>query len=333
MRENKLFSICIPTYNRFETFKEMITDLIPKIRKYNIKIYIHDALPTSQMENFINSIKITYPYIIYFKSDQVRDADQNMKRALELSDTKYRLLLGDHYILYDENSIDEIYKYLTKDEEFDALVLHYKNRKIMKKGDYLYTDKEEFLEEFGWYIGMAASTIYSERMINKLNFEKYYNTNFAQSLVVLDYISNRKFKIQYIDAETVWNLKNGVKGERAWQDEVLKIFAQRWVNGIFMLPCFSKASKLKCIRNHDRMTNFYSFKNIVLFRFTGGIDIFKVFKYYKYLKYTTTNYKIFQMFLISLVPINSIKYLFKEEYEYIKRVLGGMDKYKMILKD
>jgi len=329
--ENKLFSICIPTYNRFETFKEMITDLIPKIKKHNIKIYVHDAAPSKKMEKFINSLN--YPYIFYFKSDAVRDADQNMKRALELSDTKYRLLLGDHYILYDENSIDEILKFLNSGIDFDALILHYKNRAVFKNEDFLYTDKEMFLEEFGWYIGMAATTIYSEKMVKNLEFEKYFNTNFAQSLVVLDYISNRDFKIQYIHKETVWNLKNGIKGEKGWQDEVLEIFAKRWYEGVMKLPNFKKEAKIKCIKNHDKMTNFYSFKNIVLFRFTGGITLDKIIKYYKYLKYTTTQKRIFVMIALSFIPVWSIKYLFKDEYEYIKRVLGGMNKYKKILRD
>ena len=330
--ENKLFSICIPTYNRFETFKEMVIDLIPKVRKYNVKIYVHDALPTEEMEKFIDKLKKSYPYIIYFKSDKIRTADENMKRALELSDTKYRLLMGDHYILYDENSIDEIYKFIANGEEYDALVLHYKNRKMIKNKDYLYTDKNEFLTELGWYIGMAATTIYSNKMVRDLNFEKYYNTNFAQSLVVLDYISSRDFKIQYIDKETVWNLKNGIKGQKAWQDDVLKIFAKRWYKGVMSLPNFYEEIKLECIKNHDKYTDFYSFKNIVLFRFTKGITLMKLAKYYKYLKHTTTLGRIFKMFLLSLIPVWSIRYVFNNEYEYIKRVLGNIDEYKKILK-
>jgi hypothetical protein len=329
--ENNLFSICIPTYNRFETFKEMITDLIPKIKKHNVKIYIHDAQPAGEMEIFINSLKKSYPYIVYFKSDKVRTADENMKRALELSDTKYRMLMSDHYILYDESSIDEIYKYLN--EDFDALVLHYKNRRMVRDGDFLYTDKNMFIKELGWYIGMAATTVYSDKMVKNANFEKYYNTNFAQSLAVMDYISNRDFKIQYISKETVWNLKNGIKGQKAWQDDVLKIFAKRWYEGVMSLPGYSEEVKLECIVNHDRYTNFYSFKNIVLFRFTGGITLGKLFRYYKYLKYTASKDRIFKMFLISLIPVNLIRFVFKEEYLYIKRVLGNINEYKEILKD
>ena len=331
--DNKLFSICIPTYNRFETFKEMINDLIRKVKKHNVKIYIHDALPTEEMEKLIHSLKKEYPYIVYFKSDKVRDADKNMIRALKLSDTKYRLLMADHYILYDENSIDEIYKFIQSGEEFDALVLHYKNRKMIRNEDYLYTDKDEFLKELGWYIGMAVTTIYSDKMIDNLRYEKYYNTNFLQSLIVMDYISDKNFKIQYIDKETVWNLKNGIKGEKGWQDEVLEIFAKRWYEGVMSLPNYSKEVKLECIKNHDKYTNFYSFKNIVLFRFTRGITLTKLAKYYKYLKHTTTFERILKMFFLSLVPVWSIKYLFKEEYGYIKRVLGNINEYKEILKD
>jgi hypothetical protein len=329
--ENKLLSICIPTYNRPYTLKEMLADLIPKIKKYNIKIYIHDAAPNKEMQEVIDSFD--YPYLIYFKSDAPRSADENIKRTLELSDTKYRLLFADHYILYDENSIDEIMKFLTSDEEFDALILHYKNRAVFRNEDFLYTDAQMFLEELGWYIGMAATTIYNEKMLKKLSFEKYYNTSFVQALTILDYISNNEFKIQYIHKETTWNLKNGIKGENSWQISVFEIFAKSWYEGVMKLPNYTKEAKLRCIKNHDKMTNFYSFKNIVLFRFTKGITLSKLKNFYKYLKYTTTKKRIFIMFLISLVPIKSIKYLFKDEYAYIKRVLGGMRMFKDVLRD
>ncbi len=331
--DNKLFSICIPTSDRLKTLKESLPDLILKVRKYNIKIYIHENVPKKETEEYINFLKKNYPYIFYFKSDKYRQADRNMKRTLELSDTKYRLLLGDHYILYDKNSIDEIYKFIQSGEEFDALVLHYKNRKMIRNENYLYTDKDEFLKELGWYIGMAATTIYSDKMIENLNFKKYYDTFFAQSFAVLDYIANRNFKIQYIEKETVWNLKNGIKGEHAWQHLALEIFAKRWYEGVMSLPNYSKEVKLECIKNHDKYTNFYSFKNIVLFRFTRGITLTKLAKYYKYLKHTTTFERILKMFFLSLVPVWSIKYLFKEQYGYIKRVLGNINEYKEILKD
>ena len=43
-----------------------------------------------------------------------------------------------------------------------------------------------FLEELGWYIGMAATTIYNEKMLKKLSFEKYYITSFVHALTVFN---------------------------------------------------------------------------------------------------------------------------------------------------
>lgn len=327
---NQLFSICMPTYNRADTLKESLPDLIAKVKNQKIKIFIHDNNSTDDTEKYIAELKREYPYIVYQKSDIHREADKNMKRALEISDTMYRLLLGDHYILFDKSSVDTILDYLSRDQEFDAIVLHYKNRPMFREENFVYSDKNLFLEDLGWYIGMAATTIYHQKAVENMQFEKYYDTSFAQSLTLLDYMANKNFKIQYIAQDLVWNTKNGVKGERSWHIDALKIFAKNWYKGIMSLPDnYSNESKFTCIKNHAKMAKgFFSFKSLILYRYAGGISFWKVLKYSKYLYFSADFKTVLLGLYVSLIPVFSIKYFFKEEWEYIQRVLGGMDKYQ-----
>jgi len=328
--ENKLFSICIPTNNRLESLIDTLLDLIPKIKKFKIKVYIYNNNPIdNKMEEYITTLKKSYPYVFYYKADKYRESDRNMEIVLKLSDTKYRLLLGDHYILYDDTSINKIYSFLNNNINYDAIILHYRKRLMFSNTDKLYTNSEIFLKELGWYIGMAATTIYSENMIERLPFKKYYDTNFTQALALLDYISNKEFQIQYISEDTIWSTKNGIKGTSSWHDRALEIFTHDWYNGVMSLPhYYSDKSKKMCIKNHSKMTTgFYSFKSLILYRYAGGLDIIKFFKYFKFLYYTTNIKIVFNIFIVSLIPKTSIKYVFKESYSYIQQVLGGMDKY------
>lgn len=326
---NTLFSICMPTYNRVETLRETLPDLIDKIQNNRIKIFISDNNSTDGTEDYIGELKKIYPHIVYIKSSINKGADRNMRDVLNLSDTKYRFLLSDHYILCDHFSVDKILNYLDSSIEYDALVLHYKNSTTFKDIDFLYTNINNFLEEFGWYIGMAATTIYHEKMVKNLNFDKYFDTNFVQSLTLLDYISNRNFKIQFIADDIVWNSKGGVKGSHSWHHQVLEIFTKNWVNGIMSLPNeYSLQSKRHCIKNHAAITKFYSFKNLVLFRYTEGFTLTKIIKHVKYFYYCADLKTIFFALLLSIIPIRYIKNYFRNEYEYIQRVLGNIDMYK-----
>ena len=329
MKHNDVFSICIPTYNRVETLKETLPDLISKVKKHNIAIFISDNGSYDGTEQFILELIKDYKYIVYFKFDNI-DADKNIIRALKLSNTKYSLLLGDHYILYDNNSIDIILSYIQQGKEFDAYVLHYKNRRMFHNNDYLYTDPNLFLEEMAWYIGMVATVIYSEKLIENCDFEKYYNTRFPQPLSILNYISQNQFQIQYIAEETIWNKKGGIKGSKSWHSDALEVFTKEWYEVIMTLPnIFTKESKERCIKNHSAYTiGFFSFNSMMLYHYAGGLSIFDIVKYFRYFYFICGFKTVLQGVFISVIPKSLIKYCFKDSYSYIKRILGEIDDYK-----
>lgn len=328
---NESLSICIPTYNRVETLKITLPDLIEKIQEFKIKIFISDNNSTDETKDYVQYMTKIYPYITYHQNDLNYGADKNMEQALKLSDTKYSLLLSDHYILYDNSSIKKILNFINLDEEVDCIILHYRNRTMFRNYSYLYTERNLFLEELGWYIGMAATTIYSKKMIQELDNNKYIGTNFNQSLMLLDYISKKdNLKIQYIAEDTIWNMKGGIKGSSSWHEAVLEIFTKKWFEGIMSLSeNYSSQSKVNCIKNHLKMTpGFYSLKSIILYRYTNGITFFKILKYLKYFLFCSNFKTVFLSLILSLIPNKFLRILFKEQFEYTRTVLKDIDKYK-----
>ena len=327
--ENSLFSICMPTSQRVETLKESLPVIINEVRAHNIKIYVFDNNSTDGTDAYIRSLQEDYPLIFYKKSKVFREADWNIQSVLKMSNTKYKLLLGDHYVLL-EGAAQKILHHLDSDEDYDALVLHFKGRSLFRHEDFIYEEPNTFLKELGWYIGLAATTIYHYKMVEGMDFEKYHDTNFTQSLAALDYLSKKKFKVKYIDEELVTYSKSGVKGGGSWHDQALRIFAKNWYKGIMSLPdVYSHEAKLETIKNHAKMAKgFFSFKTLLLYRFAGGFSTWNVIQY-SYYFYQVSDFKtLIKGFIVSLIPIFLIPYLFKKQCLYIKRVLGHIDRYK-----
>jgi len=327
VEHNNLLSICIPTYNRVESLKETLPDLISKIRNYNIAIYISDNASTDKTEDYITTLQSDYPFIFYKKNISNLGPDKNTENVLKFSTTKYRWLLADHYILTDKTSVNHILPLLK--EDYTAIIVNYKNRKIIRDTSYIYTDKNMFLEELGWYIGMMCTTIYHEETIMQATFENFNNSSFLQSLVLLNYISMRKFKIAWVPEEVTWAFS--VKGSKSWHADVLPIFAQSWTKNILNLHSFDKKSKKICIKRHAAQVNLFSDKNILLFRYIDGISFFKMVKYLRYLPKVTTYDKITKMFLVCIIPSRFIPMIWKNQQEFFKRVLGGVECYQQKL--
>jgi len=337
MEGNSLFSVCIPTCNRVNSLREALPDLISKVSSYNIKIFIQDNNSKDETESYIQELQKVYPFIFYRKVnipdyqglEGSLSAERNIKEALEFGNTKYKLLLGDHYILFNKNSIDVILKAL-ENEDNDAFVLHHNRRLMPIDSDMTFSDKDVFLKTFGWYISMVSTVIYNERIVSHLPFEKYYNSNFAHTFALLDYISENEFRIKYLSSTLTWTTKSPIKGLSSWHGNALDVFTKSWYKGVMSLPVdFDEKAKKECIKNHNKYNpTFYSLDSLVLYYYAGGITISKIIKNFKYFKFITSTNTIILSILIALVPKKLIPILFPRAYSYIKRVLGNMDKYR-----
>jgi glycosyltransferase involved in cell wall biosynthesis len=105
---NEKVAIIIPTFNRFELLKKSLGSCLNQTYK-NIDIFITDDCSTSNIEEqdeYINSLKNTYPNIIYLKNLENKGFCKNINNALRnVTVEKYTFF----YILFDDDWIEPEY--------------------------------------------------------------------------------------------------------------------------------------------------------------------------------------------------------------------------------
>ena len=321
MKINNLLSFCIATYNRENTLKISLPDLIEKIKKYEIKIFISDNASTDNTELYILSLQKVYPYIFYTKNKTNIGPDTNFEKVLKFSNTKYRWLLNDHNGITDISLFEEIIKYLTTLDNIDILVVNEISR-IKNIESRIYTNHEEVIIDLGWHMTLMSSLIYSEKIIQQADFKKYQGNIFLQVLIVFDYIASHDFKLLWLSYPILKNFD--IIGQPTWHNDVFKVFGKTWYNSIKSLSSnYSNASKEKCIKDHGYYANMFTLERLVYFRTKGGISIRKVFGNLSYI-YKVSNMKTAMFSIIlSFIPIKYLKNfnLFLATIDYLKLII------------
>jgi hypothetical protein len=318
---NNILSFCIATYNRENTLKLSLPDLIEKIKKYEIKIFISDNASTDNTESYILSLQKVYPYIFYKKNETNIGADANFEKVLKFSDTKYRWLLNDHNGINDISSLEEIIKYLTTSDNIDILVVNEISR-IKNIESRIYTNHEEVIIDLGWHMTLMSSLIYSEKIIQQANFKKYHGNIFLQTLVVFEYIASHDFKLLWLSHPVLKNFD--IIGNPTWHNDVFNVFGKVWYNSIKSLPSnYSNAAKEKCIKDHGYYANMFTLERLEYFRTKGGISIRKVCRNLYYI-YKVSNMKtVMSTIILCFIPMKHLKNfnLFIATIGYLKLII------------
>lgn len=95
-------SISIPTYNRGDLLYENITNIIPQIKdRNNVELIICDNASNDNTQKLIPSIVNNYngENLVYKRYDEFVSGRENFKRAVDLANGEYVLLMGDDDIL------------------------------------------------------------------------------------------------------------------------------------------------------------------------------------------------------------------------------------------
>lgn len=116
---NKLLSICIPTYNRSKYLIELLESLIPQISpetEEKIEVIISDNCSEDgtceKLKKYLND----YPFIKYYKNEKNIGFDGNILKLVDLANGKYIQLMGDDD-QYTDGAIEDILKELESDAD------------------------------------------------------------------------------------------------------------------------------------------------------------------------------------------------------------------------
>ena len=175
--QQKVLSLCIPTYNRAhclkEQFKRLLTIHLEDLRR--IEIIISDNHSTDAtakiVEEFQDKLQFTY-----IRNTENIGSNRNFLQCLHKATGKYVWLLGDDDYL----QTPHIHELLDTLEKNDYGMVHISLHNKDKRPFHEYDDLDEYLTKINVLITFMSSNIDRTEFVQNLALEKYSDTWLAQ---------------------------------------------------------------------------------------------------------------------------------------------------------
>lgn len=299
---NKLFSILIPTYNRADFLDYSLSVHVPLVREHNVQVFIFDNASTDNTEEVVKKWQKEYPYIGYHRHNDNIGGVGNFEFSLQYPSTEYIWMLGDTYQIASQTIETVLHILNQEDIKFDAMVLNL-DRKLNNVST-VYQDKNILLNELGALITCIAVSIFRKDMISEYVLVRYRELWFTHMAIIFEYISTKDFKVKWIQEHSITSLNNPKLKKTNWSHtpKAFEIGCEDWTNFIMSLPPMYKLeNKMKCIMDFGKVSGLFTFKNLILLRMNGLLNI-EIFNKYKKIFPFTINYPLWLIFIISLTP-------------------------------
>lgn len=194
---NKLLSICIPTYNRAEVLDTTLNSLFlnPEFDETKVEVIVSDNCSTDNTA----AVVAKYPLVRYYKNDEnVRDC--NFSIVLGYATGNYIRLFNDTLSFKEgalKTMIDRIEEYLNEGCNLFFYGNLFKNSNCSKEID----SKESFIKEVSFYSTWIANFgVWRDDFLKIENKDKYAVLQFVQvdwSFRIVE--NNKKTKIYFGD--------------------------------------------------------------------------------------------------------------------------------------
>ncbi len=300
--QNNLVSILIPTYNRADFLDYSLEIHIPLVEKHNIQIIVFDNASTDNTQEVVRKWSQKYPYLVYHRHEENIGGVGNFEYALQYPSTEYVWMLGDTYQIED-GVIEKILNILLETvAKPDAIVLNLENKITLSSA--IYIDSNNLLNELGGLITCIAVSIFRKDMIKEEVLIRYRDLWFTHMAIIFESIANRDFNIHWIQEHSITSLKHPTIQKTNWSHtpKAFEIGCEDWTNFIMSLPPMYKLeNKMKCIMDFGKVSGLFTFRNLILLRMNGLLNI-EIFNKYKKFFPFTINYPLWLIFIISLTP-------------------------------
>ncbi len=285
MKQNTQLAIALPTYNRAEYLDLCLTVNLPMLKQWAIPLFISDNGSTDHTREVVEKHSLEYPFIHYYRNEVTIGPDENFEKVLCYPQTEYIWLLGDTYRLPSEEAIAVLLQSVMH-ESFDAFIFNVAGRASDIK-EQVYTDQSKLLSDIGWHMTCLSSLVYSRHLLDNADFRRYHDTNFMQLGIILEYIANKPFRINWFPHYSVTGLAIAGAKKQSWEALTFDIWTKRWANFIFSLPpAYSLDSKLKCIMDHGLKSEVFTFKALTRLRKKNILNLAAYHQYSRYFPFT-----------------------------------------------
>ncbi len=235
---NTKLAICIPTYNRSSVLDSLLSYLVPKVKCFSIPIYISDNASSDSTTDVVLRKKDYYEYIFYNRNNINVGADRNFEAVLKMSECDYSWLLGDDDIIID-GAIEYVLNAVSA-KSYDMFIVNGSNRdntklKCSLKSN-IYHDHNELLVDLWYTMTWMSTLIYSKKIIDNANYEKYYDSNFMQTAIVFEFLAVEKGFSVYWESRPLVTYPNEEDIVNHYNAKRLYLFIKCWIDTIELLP-------------------------------------------------------------------------------------------------
>ncbi len=312
-----MLSICIPTFNRKNSLKEMLDEILDEAKKLNIKIIVSDNCSSDGTQDYLESVKKTYSNVKIILNSENKGLDFNMLNVLKNSSSKYSLWIGDDDLL-PKDKLQIVLNKIKEYGDFDLMVLNGLAEDSLVKhmqinNDVIIEDAREFFRNyedkltFGFTIVRNYVEEYEQRI------EKYMGCLHAYSLYIAEYLmtnfqKNGVNKICLL-SDNIITRRNFEKSYSARLLDLMFIDMpiQKGLYPPFYDECLVKR-KIEYQKEITRLRTLYQYRKL-------GINFMTMNKYMNSLD--KWSYK-FNILISCLVPIAVLDFL-KRIYKGIRR--------------
>jgi glycosyltransferase involved in cell wall biosynthesis len=292
-------SIALPTFNRALYLDQFLDQCSYAFGKGTITLCISDNASEDNTKAVVEKHARHHPSIRYYRNEITSPPDENFEKALGYPDTDYVWLVGDTYKI-----AEPVFKAVMaalEEDDYDAVLVNVEER-VEDVPEQVYTDRNRLLADLGWHITCIGSMVYSKKLLQQADYQRYRDTNFLQTGILLEYIADRPFRIKWIPQHSVMGLKVPGVQKTSWQDQTFEIWTKRWANFIFSLPAaYDLDSKLKCIMDHGVKSRIFSFSALKRLRRKNILNSESYHKHSKYFPFTV-RFPSFVLRLLSILP-------------------------------
>ncbi|HWQ27114.1 MAG TPA: glycosyltransferase [Chlorobaculum sp.] len=296
---NRKLSIAVPTYNRVDFIDSFMSELRLCAEQHFVNVYISDNASGDGSKEILDRYAQESPHVRYYRNGATIGPDENFERVLGYPDTDYVWLVGDTYKIA-EPVFNAVMAALEEDD-YDAVLVNVEDR-VVDVPEQVYTDRNRLLADLGWHMTCIGSMVYSKRLLQHADYQRYRDTNFLQTGILLEYIADRPFRIKWIPKHSVMGLKVPGVQKSSWQEQTFEIWTKRWANFIFSLPAsYDLDAKLKCIMDHGVKSRLFTLSALKRLRRKNILNKEAYSRYSRYFRFTVPIPSIV-LRLLSILP-------------------------------
>jgi len=176
MKDDKILTIAIPTYNRSRFLKNSLKRISSQIKDFEneIELLISDNCSSDNTQEIVDHF-IESGVILKYNRNRVNlGMDGNFLYCLKNATAKYLWILGDDDYLTD----GAIAKLMNVLKFGDYGLIHLDNKKIDNFQTKSYTNKSDFFKDISFMITFISANIVQTKYISQIDLNKYLGTYF-----------------------------------------------------------------------------------------------------------------------------------------------------------